>query len=430
MKRSATALTSSAEARLRRSLARQVIELRERLRRGGRAAGLKTARLTGAAVASYAVAHALSPNTQPVLAPLTALLVVQVTLVGIVRSGIERVVSVVLGVLVAIGFSSIVGLTWWSLGALIATAIVIGQVLRLGDNVLEVPISAMLVLAVGGAQTAATGRIAETLIGAGVGVLVNVLIPPPVNTRSAGAAVEAFAAELAQLLDTAAADLAEGTPEEQAAQWLDDARQLTRTVPRLQRDLDQAQESRRLNLRALGTPDTATSLSGGLDALENSAAAVRSMFRSILDGIAAQPGNDSELADEIRLAFSVLLHDLATTVRSFGRLVRAQVRANAGYEEAELADALEVLREARARVTDLLLVDPHVDVALWELNSSLLVTVERVLRELDVEQHMRLRERAADLPASAAAAARLRMTSREIVERPRRVTGRSRRKRG
>ena len=376
------------------------------------------------------MAHALSPNTQPVLAPLTALLVVQVTLVGIVRSGIERVVSVVLGVLVAIGFSSIVGLTWWSLGALIATAIVIGQVLRLGDNVLEVPISAMLVLAVGGAQTAATGRIAETLIGAGVGVLVNVLIPPPVNTRSAGAAVEAFAAELAQLLDTAAADLAEGTPEEQAAQWLDDARQLTRTVPRLQRDLDQAQESRRLNLRALGTPDTATSLSGGLDALENSAAAVRSMFRSILDGIAAQPGNDSELADEIRLAFSVLLHDLATTVRSFGRLVRAQVRANAGYEEAELADALEVLREARARVTDLLLVDPHVDVALWELNSSLLVTVERVLRELDVEQHMRLRERAADLPASAAAAARLRMTSREIVERPRRVTGRSRRKRG
>lgn len=430
MKRTATALTGSAEARLRRSLTRQGTELLERLRRGGRAAALKTARLTGAAVASYAVAHALSPNTRPVLAPLTALLVVQVTLVGIVRSGIERVVSVVLGVLVAIGFSSIVGLTWWSLGALIATAIVIGQLLRLGENVLEVPISAMLVLAVGGAQTAATGRIAETLIGAGVGVLVNVLIPPPVNTRSAGAAVEGFAAELAQLLDTAAADLAEGTPEEQAAQWLDDARQLTRTVPRLQRDLDQAQESRRLNLRALGTPDTATSLRGGLDALENSAAAVRSMFRSILDGIAAQPGNDSELADEIRLAFSVLLHDLATTVRSFGRLVRAQVRANAGYEEAELADALEVLREARARVTDLLLVDPHVDVALWELNSSLLVTVERVLRELDVEQHMRLRERAADLPASAAAAARLRMTSREIVERPRRVTGRSRRKRG
>ncbi len=418
------------QGRLRRSLVRKTAELVDRLQQGGRPAAVRTLRLTGAAVASYAVAHALSPNTRPVLAPLTALLVVQVTLVSIVRSGIQRVVSVVLGVLVAILFSTVVGLTWWSLGALIATAIVIGQLLRLGDHLLEVPISAMLVLAVGGAQTAATDRIAETLIGAGVGVLVNVVFPPPVNTRSAGAAVETFAAELAQLLDSASADLAEGTSKERAAQWLDDARRLTRSVPRIQRDLDQTHEGRRLNLRALGTPDTATSFRGGLDALEHSAFAVRSMFRSILDGIGAHPDADGELADEVRLAFSVLLHDLATTVRSFGRLVRAEARGHAGPEEAELADALEALREARARVTELLLVDPHVDVVLWELNSSLLATVERLLRELDVEQQIRLRQQAADLPPSAQAAARLRTTTRQIVERPRRVTGRSRRKRG
>jgi len=402
----------------------------QRLQRGGRQAAARTLRLTGAAVASYAVAHALAPGSRPVLAPLTALLVVQVTLVGIVRSGIERVVSVVLGVLVAVLFSTVVALTWWSLGALIATAIVIGQLLRLGDHLLEVPISAMLVLAVGGAQTAATDRIAETLIGAGVGVLVNVAFPPPVNTRGAGAAVETFAAQLAQLLDSASADLAEGTSKDSAAQWLDDARALARSVPRMHRDLDQAQESRRLNLRALGTPDTATSLRGGLEALENTAAAVRSMFRSILDGISAHPDAGGELADEVRLAFSVLLHDLATTVRSFGRLVRAEAREHAGYEEAELADALEALREARVRVTELLLVDPHDDVVLWELNSSLLATVERVLRELDVEHHTRLRQQAAELPPRGQAAARLRTTTRQIVERPRGVTGRSRRKRG
>ena len=55
----------------------------------------------------------------------------------------------------------IVGLTWWSLGVLVAVSILVGQLLRLGPHLLEVPISAMLVLAVGGAEAAATDRISR-----------------------------------------------------------------------------------------------------------------------------------------------------------------------------------------------------------------------------------------------------------------------------
>lgn len=406
-------------AMLGHAVSRLASESMDRLRRRGRAAGLRVLRLTGAATASYAVALALSPNSRPVLAPLTALLVVQVTLFSIVRSSAQRVVSVVLGVVVAVAFSDVVGLTWWSLGLLIATAIVIGMLLRLGDHLLEVPISAMLVLAVGGAETVATGRIAETLIGAGVGALVNVVFPPAVQTRSAGAAVETFAADLARLLESAGADLAEGVTEAQAEQWLEDARSLTRGVPQIHREVLQAQESRRLNVRALGTRDAAASLRGGLYSLENSAVAVRSMFRSVADGVRAHPSAESELAEELRLAFSVLLQDVATALRSFGRLVRAEARAMEGEEEAELADALDALREARVRATELLLVDPRDDVALWELNSAMLSTVERLLRELDVEQHVRLREQSAGLRRSGQAAARVRRTTRHIVDRPR-----------
>lgn len=406
-------------AMLGHAVSRLASESMDRLRRRGRAAGLRVLRLTGAATASYAVALALSPNSRPVLAPLTALLVVQVTLFSIVRSSAQRVVSVVLGVVVAVAFSDVVGLTWWSLGLLIATAIAIGMLLRLGDHLLEVPISAMLVLAVGGAETVATGRIAETLIGAGVGALVNVAFPPAVQTRSAGAAVEALAADLARLLESAGADLAEGVTETQAGQWLEDARSLTHGIPRIEREVLQAQESRKLNVRALGIRDAAASLRGGLDALENSAVAVRSMFRSVFDGVRAHPRAESELAEELRLAFSVLLQDLATAVRSFGRLVRAEARAMPGEEEAELAEALDALREARARATELLLVDPRDDVALWELNSAMLSTVERLLRELDVEQHVRLREQSAGLRRSGQAAARVRTTTRHIVDRPR-----------
>jgi hypothetical protein len=57
--------------------------------------------------------------------------------------------SVVAGVALAMIFVSVVGLTWWSLAALVAASIVAGQLLRLGPHLVEVPISAMLVLGVG-----------------------------------------------------------------------------------------------------------------------------------------------------------------------------------------------------------------------------------------------------------------------------------------
>ncbi len=81
---------------------------------------------------------------------MTALLIVQVTLVGTITDTARRILSVVAGVALAIVFSAFVGFSWWSLALLIGASIMVGQVLRLGPHLLEVPISAMLVLAVGG----------------------------------------------------------------------------------------------------------------------------------------------------------------------------------------------------------------------------------------------------------------------------------------
>ena len=118
---------------------------------------------------AFLVAEQLGTSPQPVLAPLTALLVAQLTTYETVASGLERVASVLAGVLLAVGVAFLVGLTWWSLGAVVAMSLVLGRLLRLGSNFLEVPISAMIVLAVGGDPRQAEGRIYETLIGAAVG---------------------------------------------------------------------------------------------------------------------------------------------------------------------------------------------------------------------------------------------------------------------
>ena len=148
-----------------------------RVRQRGRSAAYRAARMAGASVAAFLVAQALGlVDPPPLVAALTALLVVQATAASTLVNSAQRVLSVVAGVALAVVFVSAVGLSWWSLFILVAVSIIVGQLLRLGPHLVEVPISAMLVLGVGftaGAEVAGLGRVVETLVGAAVGVLVN-----------------------------------------------------------------------------------------------------------------------------------------------------------------------------------------------------------------------------------------------------------------
>lgn len=380
------------------SLRRWVRVTVARLRRRGAWIAGWTLRLTAAAVASYIVAQMIFPHSQALLAPLTALLVVQLTPVSLLTSGVQRVLSVVVGVVVAVIFSSVVGVSWWSLGVVIALSILIGQVLRLGSNQLEVAISAMLVLGagVGGAELAAWQRVAQTLVGAGVGVLSNLVFPPRVATKDAGGAIREFADELARLMEAAAEDL-ETTRESGASltdptsRWLGESRRLTHAIPNVGIALLRAEESRRLNVRAVGTTDLSPGLRRGLEALEHSAVAVRSMFRSLDDAAQRRESQPRDFGDDLQLvAVWLLLHELAAAIRAFGLLVDAEAHPAQGRPNVGLLrEGLEGLNEARAQLTELVLVDPREDATLAELNFALLATVERLLRELNLDERIR-----------------------------------------
>ncbi|WP_299950722.1 aromatic acid exporter family protein [uncultured Modestobacter sp.] len=357
------------------------------LQRRGRSALSRALRLTGATVAAYLIAQLVGLHTPPpIIAALTALLVVQATLTSTLVNGVQRVLSVVSGVALAVLFVAVVGLTWWSLAALVAASIVVGQLLRLGPHLVEVPISAMLVLGVGasGAEVVGAGRVVETLIGAAVGMLVNVVFPPAVQTRYAARAVEEFAGEIARLLDDAAGTLRAGpVTAEQSGRWLQDARRLNRHVPRVDRALSHAEESRRLNLRALRAPQVTAGIRTGLDALEYTSVSLRTLFRAVDDATVERTGidDDAVYADTIRGTTASLLERMATVVREFGRLLTGPASERAGHAD-RLAGALDALRSGRALVVDLLISDPRSRSGLWELNSALLTTVDRMLDEL------------------------------------------------
>lgn len=395
------------------------------LRQRGLGVASRALRLTTATVAAYVVAGVLLTDTVPVIAALTALLVVEVTLFDILTSGLQRVVSVLAGVFLAVAFSSLVGFNWWSLGVLVAASILVGQALRLGPHLVEVPISAMLVLAVRGNEAVAGDRIIETLIGAAVGIAVSLLFPPRIRSGTAARAVGDFADEIAGLLRSAAAELVDGISVEDATLWLDEARRLSRRVPEVDRAVEQAEQSRRLNPRSLSEGDTSEVLRGGWEALEHSSVAVRTMFRGVVDGVRDHPQAAGESAQAVRQAFATLLGELGDAVHAYGDLVRAEVAETTEPAENEAIIALNALQEARVRVVELRLVEHHEDQATWELNDALLETVERVMAELDIDQQTRLRRQrrapamAAPLTALRAAHHSLRTGTEHLVDRRR-----------
>jgi hypothetical protein len=368
-----------------------------RLRTGGRAALLWSSRVTVAAVASYVVATLFFPGTQPLLAPLTAMLVVQVTPVSLLASGLDRVLAVVAGVLLAVAFATFVPLEWWSLGLLIFAAITIGQALRLRSNLVEVAISGMLVLGVGtwAAGSAAWERIAETLVGAAVGIAANLLFPPKVASADAGRAIDGLADSLSELLSSAAEELTDlvadgGDVAAAARSWLGEARRITHDIPRVGAALLHAEQGRRFNVRAVGTPNVGPGLRQGLEALEHSAVSIRSMFRALVDATQdpAWPGDES--GRDALLGVAQAYREMAASVDAFGQLVHDEAVPTERMTSADVPavrEALEGLHQARARLDDQLMTGASP--GLLELHAAMLSTVKRLLREMDLDDRIR-----------------------------------------
>ncbi|MFE9929642.1 aromatic acid exporter family protein [Streptomyces sp. NPDC005533] len=362
-----------------------IAPLRTFVRRHREPAVVQTVRSTAAAVISYVVALRLSDEPAPLTAPLTALLVVQVTLYSTLTTGIRRVNSVVAGVLLAIGFSALVGLTWWSLGLIILVSLAIGPLVKAGEFVAEVAISAMLVLGVTSVTDTAWDRVLETLIGAAVGLLFNFLFVPPVWIGPASEAITDLARRMRALLGHIGDQLAEHAPVEKAAAHLHEARRLDNDIALVDASLRQAEDSLRLNPRVREGLLFRLVLRTGLDTLEICAVVLRVSCRTLTDLAKARhtgPLFPPPIADALRDLYG----HLAIAVESFAELITAQVSANAEQAEEKLTRELSTARVSRDRLAVLLQHEAGARPGAWQLYGALLAEADRVLDELGVDK--------------------------------------------
>jgi uncharacterized membrane protein YgaE (UPF0421/DUF939 family) len=227
------------------------MQLTASLRATSRGSLLQVVKTSVAAIVAWFVCTAALGQPLPIFAAIAALLVVQPSVNQSLAKGLERSVGVILGVLLASAAQGFFGHSSLTVLGIIVVALLLAWMLRLSPgSAIQIPISAMLVIAVGATTPGyAVNRVIETIIGAVVGLVINTLIVPPVLVGPAGAAVRDLATSVADTLGSVAAALRSPQSGEQLSDLISRARALKGLRDAAAAALRQADESLMLNPR-------------------------------------------------------------------------------------------------------------------------------------------------------------------------------------
>jgi uncharacterized membrane protein YgaE (UPF0421/DUF939 family) len=238
---------------------------------------------------AWVVALEVDPHSRPYFAPLAVILIVQPTVYDSLSRAFQRVVGVVLGVAAALAVSHFLTPSGWSIGIIVFAGLILGWSVRLGpQGVVQVPVSALLVFAVGIATPGYGGRrVVETLIGSAVAVLA-VLVSPsaPAAERVVSDALAPLRRCREVLVDIGSAIRSAWTLD-QAELWRNEALELVEVTARARRDHEGHQLTARWNARAHRQRPLLERADEALRAGERIAIQTRSIARALVDGAAA-----------------------------------------------------------------------------------------------------------------------------------------------
>ena len=237
--------------------------------------------------------------------------------------------------------------------------------------------------AVGGAEGAALDRVYETLVGAGVGVAVNVVIAAPLYVQPASDALGELAERMAAFLRQLADQLGAGWSREAADRMLNDARRLGDDVAHADRTLARAQQSARFNPRGAQAREAQPRLRTGLTGLEHTYVIIRNLCRSLLDRTYFVPSEEAETVYDEQVR-GLLAQVLEAAAGAIGH-VPAVTSGTQAQDDArtEVDRELSELHRRRDQLAELLLEESSADRAVWQQHGALLTALDRLRIEVE-----------------------------------------------
>lgn len=316
-----------------------------------------------AAVVAWVLAVHVFHLAQAFMAPWAALLTVHATVLGTVRRGVQQAAASVLGVLIGFAAWRIFGLDAVSLAAAVLAGMLVGSVRGVRADTTTAA-TAVVVLTTGYIDKSGmlAARLADTGIGIAVGLLVNVIVWPPLRDRSAANQIDVIDDRVGDLLADIAAQLRGGFTADDVDAWIARTDELQKDIDRAWNVIEEARESGRLNPRRAVPQrmEAAKDFVPIVNRLAQAIAETRSMARTIR--IVRVPPEDWDHA--FRKPWLDLLHRAGTAVADADASEVKATRADLGA----LADRLAVE-------------ELHDD--LWPVYGALLINLRNVLDALD-----------------------------------------------
>jgi uncharacterized membrane protein YccC len=326
---------------------------------------VQIAKTVTAAVIAWVLATRVFHIEQAFLAPWAALLTVHATVYRTLRRGVQQVGATVLGVLLAFAAGTALGVNALSLGLVILAGLLAGSVRGLRAETTTAAATALVVLTTGYSDNGAIlmARLLDTAIGIAVGLLVNLLVWPPLRDRSAARQVDAIDDRLGELLIDMADALRDGYSPESVAEWLARTGELDHDIGDAWGVVHQARESGRLNPRRVvhQRMEAAKGYGGILERLEAAVTETRSMARTIqLARVAPQQWEPA-----FRMRWLELLRAAGTAI-----------------SEADVGAIEAVRRKLDAFATEYPVDD--LPAGFWPVYGALLVNLRNILAAVDV----------------------------------------------
>ncbi|QIX26658.1 FUSC family protein [Nocardioides sp. JQ2195] len=262
---------------------------------------------------------AIPDGPPPVFAAIAAMLVVQPSLNQSLFKGIERSVGVIAGVVLASGLSIAFGGASWVVLLAVSASLALAWGLRMTTgSANQVAISALLVLAIGSSSSGyATYRILETFLGAVIGIIVHLVLVPPVALVPAHRALDALGEEIAVSLERLAHALTRKHSSRELRELMTEARQLHALCEATDEALDQAEDSLALNPRGRHHREDLAAMRDSVENLSLIVTQVLGMTRAYVDQYDDSVSNEpavQAIAEELRRAAHDTRRELRITL--------------------------------------------------------------------------------------------------------------------
>ena len=330
---------------------------------------------TKAAVAAgiaWAFALLADPHSRPYFAPLAVILIVQPTVYDSLSRAFQRVLGVILGVAAALAVSHFLTPSGWSIGIIVFAGLLLGWSLRLGpQGAVQVPVSALLVFAVGSATPDYGGRrVVDTLIGSAIAVLAVLVSPSAPAPERVVSDVLTPLRRCGDILREIGSAIGSAWTLEQAQAWRREALGLFEATATARRDHEGHQLTARWNARAHRQRLVLERADEALRAGDRIAVQTRSITRALVDGApAAHP----------MPAVGAMLVSAASAIEAYAAWVASPGES---ADRQRLSDAIgvagETLGQAVARAQRRWRDDP----ARWLTFGTILAMSQRILAEV------------------------------------------------